>query len=169
MNIETFKVKGWKDAVTVVILLENKDWILAKQVVSDYIIDGFVLYKKKYIRKRTFGPVEAQLKTIFTLRKISEDIPKGFEFGSTSNLLKWTEKNYGISVFQDGDNSPLSVAKIIEIKKKKFLIDLIMDDGTLTENYDYEFALKKVRVICFDSTYQKSMVLLYKSKVSKIY
>jgi len=168
MHIETFKVKGWKDAVTAVILLENKDWILAKQVVTDYIIDGFVLYKKKYIRKRTSGPVEAQLNAIFTLRKISEDIPEGFVFGSTSKLLKWAERNYGISMFQDGDNSPLSVAKIIEIKKKKFLIDLIMDDGTLTENYDYEFALKKVRVIHFDSTYQKSMALLYKSKVSKI-
>lgn len=168
MNVESFKVKGWNDLVTAVVLTENEDWILAKHVISDYIIDGFVLYKKKYVRNRTTGPYEEHLKSIFTLRQISEEIPKDFQFGKTSEMLQWVEENYGISMFQDGDNSSISVAKIIEMRKKKFRIDLIHDDGTLTENYDFEFSLKKVRLIIFDSNYYNSMALLYKNKVSKI-
>lgn len=168
MKIESFKIKGWKEQVTVIILLENDDWILAKSVIEDYIIDGFVIYKKRYIRKRKSGEYEKQLIDVFNLRNISLDIPEGFQFGSTSFLLSWVEKKYGISMFQDGDNSSISVAKIIEMRKKKFHIDLIKSDGTLKENYNFEFSLKKVRVIVFSSNYYNSMVLLYKSKVSKI-
>lgn len=168
MKVESFKVKGWSDLVTAVILLENEDWILAKHVISDYIIDGFVLYKKKYVRNRVTGPYEDLLSDVFKLRDISTKTPKGFEFGTTSELLTWVEEKYGISMFQDGDNSPISIAKIIKIRKKKLRIDLIKNDGTLKENYDYDFVLKKIRLIIFDSNYYNSMVLLYNNKVSRI-
>lgn len=168
MKVESFKLKGWSDHVTALILTENEDWILAKHIISDYIIDGFVLYKKRYIRNRVNGNYEQQLEDVFRLRNISQEIPTGFTFGKTSELLMWVEENYGISMFQDGDNSSISIAKIIEIRKKKFMIDLIKNDGTLKENYDYNFSLKKVRLIIFDSDYYNSMALLYKSKVSRI-
>lgn len=168
MNVESFKVKGWNNHVTALILLENEDWILAKHIISDYILDGFVLYKKKYIRKRTKGAFENQLSEIFVLRNVSTEVPEGFTFGTTTNMLTWVEDTYGISMFQDGDDSPISMAKILKIRKKKFSIDLIKSDGTLKENYDFNFSLKKVRLIIFDSNYYNSMVLLHKSKVSRI-
>ena len=168
MKVESFRVKGWSKHVTAVILSENEDWILAKHVISDYIIDGYVLYKKKYIRDRKIGAFEQQLMDVFTLRTISTDIPEGFTFGKTSEMLRWVEDTYGISMFQDGDDSSISIAKIVEIRKKKFRIDLIKSDGTLKEDYDYDFSLKKVRLIIFDSNYYNSMALLYKSKVSRL-
>ena len=169
MKVESFRVKGWNDHVTTVVLLENENWILGKHVISDYIIDGYVLYKKKYVRDRVTGPYENLLTDVFRLREISTKIPKGFKFGNTAEMLTWVEDKYGISMFQDGDDSSISIAKIIKIKKKKFRIDLIKNDGTLKEDYDYDFSLKKVRLIIFDSNYYKSMALLYKNKVSKVH
>ncbi len=168
MNVESFKVKGWSKHVTAVIISENENWILARHVISDYIIDGYVLYKKKYVRNRVCGPYESLLMDIFKLRNVSTKIPKGFQFGKTSELLTWVEDKYGISMFQDGDDSSISIAKITKMKKKKFKIDLIKSDGTLKEDYDYGFSFKKVRLIIFDSNYYNSMALLYKNKVSKI-
>lgn len=45
---------------------------------------------------------------------------------------------------------------------------MIRSDGSVEVNYDYEFDIKEIRVITFESDYHKSMQLLWRDKLDKI-
>ncbi len=42
MKIESYKIKGWRETETGIVISENEDWILVNHIV-DYVLDGFKL------------------------------------------------------------------------------------------------------------------------------
>jgi|TARA_B110000908_G_C10074381_1_gene366583 hypothetical protein len=59
MKIESYKIKGWKETETGIVISENEDWLLVNHIV-DYVLDGFKLYRKSYIKKRISGDSEME-------------------------------------------------------------------------------------------------------------
>lgn len=164
MLVETYKIKGWKKRETGLLVAENKDWILVKYIAEDYLIDGYKLFQKKYIKKRMSGAEEKLQARVLKLKKVKATNPKKFKFGSTSNVLKWVEKNYGLFEFQDNEEKELFFGKINQIKGDELIIDMINTEGGIEKNDNWVFSLKKIRSITFDSDYFRSLILLMNDK-----
>jgi hypothetical protein len=160
MKVESFKIKGWKKKETGLLVSENNEWILVKHIPVDYMIDGYKLYQKKFIKKRETNSKEDKIARVLSLKNIEDTKPNNFEFGEVYDILKWSESNYGLFEFQDMDEKELFYGKINQIKNNKFIINMILADGKIEENYDYEFSINKIRSITFESEYFESIRLL---------
>ena len=83
----------------------------------------------------------------------------------TKTKIKWCEDTYGIFEFQDMNEKELFYGKINRIKKNKFIIDMVLSDGKIEKEYDYEFSLNKIRVITFETDYFESIKLLMQDEL----
>ncbi len=163
-KVETYKIKGWKETETGLLVAENKEWVLVKHIPGDYVVDGYKLYKKKFIKKRSSKSEENKIKKVLQLKKIKSKKPSKFKFRSTANMLRFMEKNYGLFEFQDNVENELFYGKISKIKKGKLTIDMIGTDGKIEKKYDFKFSLNKIRSITFKTDYFESIRLLMKKQ-----
>ena len=161
MKVETFRILGWHDEESGLVIEENDSWILVKHIPVDFIIDGYKVYKKEFIIERTRGDNEIFIERVLRLKNVEENKPEDFKFSDTAGLLKWTENKYGIFEFQDSDQSDLFYGKINKIENGILKIDSIQLDGEVEHEYDYEFDLNEIRAITFETDYFNSIKLLW--------
>ena len=165
MKVENYKLKDWEDSEQGLLIAENEDWVLVKHIPVDYVVDGYRLYKKEFIEDRLRTKKEEQIEKVLTLKKIEVDSPSNFNFTDTIGLLEWVESVYGIFEFQDDDETELFYGKKNRIEGDSLIIDMIMSDGSVETDYDYEFNLNDIRVITFETDYHLSIQLLWKDKL----
>ncbi len=163
MKVESYKIKGWKEEETGILVAENKDWVLTKHIPVDYVVDGYKLYQKKHLKKRTTKAEEKQLAKVLKLKKIKLDIPKQLPFERVIDVLKWSEKKYGLFEFQDADQSLLFYGNLREKSKKHFMINMIDPDGRIEKDFEFQFNYKDIRSITFGSNYFNTIRLLTKN------
>ncbi|MCR5862464.1 hypothetical protein LRS05_10030 [Flavobacterium sp. J372] len=166
MNVESFNIDGWEEQRTGLILAENEEWLLVKNIPVDYTLDGFTVYKKSFISNRINGGEERLLEKVFTLKGVKPQIPDEIEFTDTIGFLKWSEQKFGLFEFQDEDNEALSYGKINKIIGNKLIIDFIDSKGNVEEAFDYEFAIDQIRCITFSTDYFEAIRLLYLDKLA---
>jgi hypothetical protein len=164
MKIESYNIKGWKETETGIVISENEDWILVNHLV-DYVLDGFKLYRKKYIKKRISGDSEKQIERVLKLKNKQVQKPKEFVFNDVIETLKWSEKKYGLFEFQDKKESELFYGKINRIENDILIIDMIKSNGQIEKEYDFLFSLKKIRSITFETDYFESIRLLMNDEI----
>jgi hypothetical protein len=165
MKVETYKIKGWKEKETGLLIAENEDWILVKHIPVDYVVDGYKLYKKEYIKKRIVKGKEAKITRVLELKETPTDLPKGFKFDTVIELLKWSEKTYGLFEFQDKKEGELFYGKINTVESDFLVIDMIKASGKIEKEYDYDFLLSKIRAIAFETDYFEAIRLLMSDKM----
>ena len=161
MNVESFEVVGWDELQTGVTLLENNDWLLVKHIPVDYVLDGFKLYNKNFIKRRINSDAERFIERVFHLRNITVDFPQNFEFSDTIGLLQWSQNKFGLFEFQDDDETALSYGRINRVVGNTLIIDFIDSKGQTEEEYYYEFEIDEIRTISFDSDYFNSIKVLW--------
>jgi len=167
MLVESYKIKGWKNQPCGLLVDENDDWILIRNIEVDYLVDGYLLINKNHVEKRTTKGEEKRIKKVLKLKNVKPVAPEGFKFKSTLKMMLWTEKNNGLVEFNDQEEGQTFYAYINRYSKKSFIIDLVDVDGNLDENFQYEFKLKRIRTIGFGSDYFNSIVLLLEDKLTK--
>lgn len=160
LKVETYTIKGWKNTVRGLLISENKDWILVHHLPMDYELDGYKLYRKKFVKKRVSKKSEALVERVLRLRNTSIKQPKGFEFHKVSKTLKWCEKKYDLFEFQDHKQGQLFYGKINNLDKKQLIIDSITKHGEIQEAFDYTFNLDKIRSITFETDYFEAIRLM---------
>ncbi len=160
MQIETYKLKGWEDKETGLLIAENEDWILVKHIPIDYQIDGYKLYAKQFVKKRKSHKDQELIKRVLELKQIAITPPTSFTFTAIAELLKWSETAYGFFEFQEKKQSELFYGKLHHLHENTFMIDQVLADGTLEKAYAYDFSLSKIRSINFESDYFESLRLL---------
>ena len=160
ITVETFKIKGWKEKETGLLVAENEKWILVKHIPVDYLVDGYKLYKKKFIKSRESKEREAQVAHVLGLKGVKAKKPKGFEFAGVVDTLKWSEKKYGLFEFQDSEEGALQLGKINTVSKKSLFIDFITAEGKLKKAFKFSFKTNEIRSITFESDYFNSIKLL---------
>lgn len=160
MKVETYTIKGWKNKETGLLVSENEDWILVKFISGDYMIDGYKIYRKKFIKKRKTGAEEQNKLKVLKLKKVKANPPKGFKFGKAHEMLEWVEKKYGLFEFQDYEEEQLFYGKTNLRKGNKLVIDFVKSDGQIEVAYDWGFSLKRIRSITFGSDYFNAIVLM---------
>ena len=158
-KVESYKIKGWKEKGTGVLISENENWILVNHIPVDYELDGFKLYRKKFVKKRISGASEKQTERVLKLKNKKPPELNDFVFNDVLETLKWSEKKYGLFEFQDKEQSELFYGKINQSENDKLIIDMIKYDGRIEKKFDFEFSLKKIRSITFETNYFESVVL----------
>lgn len=157
--IETYKINGWEDDETGMLLFENDEWILVKHIPVDYQIDGFKIYHKKWVENRSSGEKEAQIERVIELKGITFNRPE-IKLGNAQEILSQLESRYGLFEFQDDDGDELFYGKLNEINGDEFTINMVGSKGEIIENYDYEFSFDEIRSITFETDYFESIRLL---------
>ncbi len=165
MKVETFKIKGWKEKVTGILISENENWILVNHIPVDYALDGFKLYRKKFIKKRISGASEKKVERVLNLKNKKTPELKDFKFNDVLNTLKWSEKTYGLFEFQDKKETELFYGKINRAENDNLIIDMIKSNGQIENDYDFEFSLNKIRSITFETDYFESIRLLMTDEI----
>ena len=165
MKVEKFKIKGWKKKEIGIVISENEDQILVKHIPNDYVIDGYKIYNKNFIKRRKPISEEDNLTIVLKLKNVNLNIPDNFKFSSTLDLLKWSEKKYGLFEFQDDSETELFYGKLNKILGNEFIIDMILSDGTFENEYEFNFLIDKIRVITFETDYFKSIRLLMNYRI----
>ncbi|WP_103071972.1 hypothetical protein [Aquimarina sediminis] len=166
MKVETYKITGWKEKETGVLIDENKDWVLVKHIPVDYAIDGFKLYRKTAIKKRKSKAKEERISRVLQLKNIKTDLPDSFTFKNTLELLIWSEQKYGLFEFQDNE-AEIFYGKLNKAADDIFNIDLVASDGSIEKEYHYDFLTDDVVAITFESDYFESMRLLMNDELKK--
>ncbi len=165
MKVETYKIKGWKDKETGLLISENEEWFLVKYIPVDYLIDGYKLYNKKYVKKRVSKKNEAKIERVLKLKNVEIDQPNNFKFSAVIEILKWSEETYGLFEFQDHLEDELFYGKINHSEGDHLVIDMIKSSGEIEKEYDYTFSLSKIRSIAFETDYFESIRLLMSNRI----
>jgi len=166
MKVETYKIFGWKEKETGLLIDENDDWILVKHIPVDYVIDGYKLYNKKYLKNRKSKAKEEKIARVLRLKNTPTNAPDTFRFGSILETLSWCEQKYGLFEFQDNETE-IFYGTLELIEQDMFSIDMIKSNGKIEKEFDYEFSVDEISVITFESDYFESMCLLFKDEKTK--
>jgi hypothetical protein len=161
MNVESFEVDGWDELQTGITLSENEEWLLVKHIPYDFLVDGYKLYNKTFIKRRINSTNERLIERVLQLKNETIDFPTDFEFLNTIDLLKWSQSRFGIFEFQDDDEEALFYGRINRILNNILIIDFIDKKGIVEEDYDYEFEIDQIRTISFQNNYFNSIRVLW--------
>jgi hypothetical protein len=165
-RVEQFKLEGWEDVQSGLIVEESKQWILLKYIPVDYVIDGYKLINKKYISERLRENQQKKVEKVLKLKGIDTNTPEGFKFGNTEELLSWTENHYELFEFSDDLEHEVFYGRINRVEANNLIIDFIDANGKERKKWDH-FNIDKIRVIAFDSDYFNSIKLLWKDSKNK--
>ncbi len=166
MKVETYKITGWKEKETGLLVDENEDWILVKHIPVDYVIDGYKLYNKRYLKNRKTKAKEEKISRVLQLKNVQTKTPDTFKFNNVLQTLIWSEKKYGLFEFQDNETE-VFYGTLNMAEEDTFIINMIKSNGKIEEEFDYEFSINDISIITFESDYFDSMRLLLKDEQTK--
>lgn len=84
----SFKLKFRKQEEQGVVIDEGEDWILTKYIFSDYMVDGFMLFNKKFIKTIERGENEIFFEKVLSANN-KMDLPSRLSIPlSTKKLMK---------------------------------------------------------------------------------
>lgn len=150
------------------VLAENEDWVLVMDIPNDYATDGYRVYRKEYISSRYTKEEENAIANVLSLKGIRAEMPDNFQFDTALALLQWSEKEFGIFEFQDDSEDEVFFGTLNKVlNADRFIIDMVLADGGVEVEYDYEFELDEIRFISFQSDYFNSVLLLKDNKEKK--
>ncbi len=161
MKIESYQIRDWEDNEVGVLLDENDDWILIQSIPGDYQVDGYKLLRKNFVEERYEVENAHIIKKVIELKGIEIQKPDDFKFGSTIEILKWSESKYGCFEFQDDIEEELTYGALVSFDLEIITIDFIKSDGTIDIEFDEIYTIEDIRTISFDSDYFRSISLLY--------
>lgn len=149
------------------VLAENDDWVLVKHIPADYVIDGYKLYRKKFLESRASSEAEEKVARVLLLKNVQNEAPANFRFRDAAGLLKWVEQNYGLFEFQDEEECELYYGKINKMENGMLVIDMVDADGHVETDEDLDHVIELISVIAFGSDYLYSLGLLTKDHATR--
>lgn len=87
MRVERFKIRNWEEEQIGLVIDEADDWVLVKHIPVDYVIDGYRLYRKKFIEKRYRHTKDSRTEKVLSLRNLKADKPDWFRFTGVIETL----------------------------------------------------------------------------------
>lgn len=167
-RVEDVQLKGWEADISGLWLAENDDWLLLRYIPVDYVTDGYVLLAKHHIATRIPKKGRKQTEQVLKLKGIKAEVPTGFEFMDTVELLRWMQQQYGLVHFMEEEQSAF-LGWINEADPVHLWIDTLEPAGTVAarEADEAPFELSQIRLIVFDDDYSQSLKLLWQHKIKQ--
>jgi len=163
MKVESYIIKDWKNGISGVPVLENKNWLLIHEIATDYQLDGYALLRKSSIIGRSSGKWEKKVKRVLKLRNFKPTKPKKFKLTDLPSMLDQIVLKYGLFSFQDKMEKSIQVGLIDHFSKKYLYLSFIDANGILDQEYLSQYKLKSIRKVSFNTDYINAVKLLFAS------
>jgi len=141
----------------------NEEWILIKHNPYDYLVDGYVLLRNKYITEFKRGNEERFKEKIFDLKgqkpKSKEKIP----LKDTATILYYLSDKFGVFLFTQRTNLACWLGRVNKIKGTELKIDYLNPKGIWSSTMP-TYKLGNIRTIEFDTDYVNSLKLIAKKR-----
>ncbi|HEY5747629.1 MAG TPA: hypothetical protein VIU12_16255 [Chryseolinea sp.] len=141
----------------------NDDWVLLKYNKVDYVVDGYVVLRNKYVSHFKRDSREKFTQKILDLKgqkpKDNEKIP----ITDLETILTHLSKKFGLFQFSMRVDNTTFVGKVKKITGADLKIDYLTPRATWTNDMP-PFKLGNIRSIQFDNDYVNSLKLIAKKK-----
>lgn len=165
-KLHSFKIKDRKLEESGLLIDEGEDWYLIRYLLTDYMVDGYMLLNKKYVDK-----ISRDENVIFTEKVLIANQKTSYKLKTTIPLATDTlfEYLYNKQIVFQIDNKDVNacwIGKILTLTDKSIFLTPISPIAEWETAY-YTFRKNNIRLITFDSDYINSLVKYNKSLVLK--
>ena len=164
-RVEYVQLASWEADIMGLWLAENEDWLLLRQIPVDYVVDGYLLLAKEHIVSRKPKRDRKQVEQILKLKGIKAELPLGFRFFKTVEMLRWVEQKYSLIEFADEEETTF-LGWIHKVDATHIWIDFLTPKGTLdaSNGEDKPFVISEIQFIRFDTDYFNSLKMFWQYK-----
>lgn len=153
----TIYLNGRKSILQGILIYMGEEWVLLKYVPVDYVLDGYLLIRTKYIRRIERGVDEVFNESVIRLKLASEKTNEEyFNLNERFDVLYYLMRNQIIIQFDFHDDSVSYIGKIKRIYTKTIRMESLNPRGEWEEENSYQ--LDRIRTIQFDNDYIDSLI-----------
>ncbi|WP_299126386.1 hypothetical protein [uncultured Winogradskyella sp.] len=139
----------------------NDDWTLLKYNTVDYITDGYLILRNKYINAYCRDDDEKFHQKVLDLKGKSVVPADLIPIDNIETILNYLTEKFGAFQFDLKSNEYCYLGKVKTIEKNNLTFDFLNSKGVWSETRDCK--LGNIRTIEFDTDYVNSLLLVSKS------
>jgi hypothetical protein len=156
-NFYTILLRGSKSVLSGILLCEGLEWILLKYVPVDYVLDGYMLIRTRYIKKIERKEEEIFNESVIRLKLIDKEFDKSYpELDEISNILYCLLQEKIVIQLVLHDDTVCYIGKIKKLFSKMVRIQNLDSKGNWENESSYP--LERIRTIQFDNDYINSLI-----------
>ncbi|MBT1688394.1 hypothetical protein [Dawidia soli] len=155
------KIKGYKGLLDGLLVSTGRTWVLFRDNPYDYLLDGFVFVRKKFLLREVESEAVAFKREIFDLKGEFMDNYLDLNLDADRELFTYFQKTGGlVSVGRHVEHSIL-VGWVEEVYERSFRLRLVDRRGNIlgTRSLSYDV----IRSVGFGNDYLKSLMLMMRS------
>jgi hypothetical protein len=159
-NIYIIKTLNTSDEISGILLDVGKEWILLKNIWGDFMINGYVLLRRKYITDCCAEKKGALTKYVLLAKDVlfvSELDLILDTIKSPFNYLFEQQKTFEIEITSKDMADLIYLGRIVEMKEEEVCLEMLSPNGKW-ENKD-AFSYEEIMTIKFDTDYVNSLLL----------
>jgi len=138
----------------------SDEWILLKNNVVDYVIDGYTIIKRKNIAEIIRDEDIKFTEKVLKLKNISIVNSPTVPLTNLEDILNYLTNEFGIFQFETKSETACYLGSLKSIDAKKLIINSLSPKGKRDGNE--EFRPNDIRIIAFDNDYINSLKLVAK-------
>lgn len=149
-----------KSSISGFVIDSAKDWTLLKFNFTDYLMDGYIIFKHKNVKEVCRGARERFKEKVIRLK--GEHLPKFSELplDSLESIMTALTKRYGVFQFDLKSEKACYLGKLDTLNSSKLTIDYLNPKGIWSKQM--YFRPNDIRTIEFDTDYINSLKLISK-------
>lgn len=166
-SVYTIQVNKYKDNIQGILLKEGNEWLLFKEILPNYMLDGFLIIRKKWIQSIYRDEDEILNEKILKASgkwDLSNPYDE-FPLSDTDDLFSYIYLTLPIVQIYVQDDSVTYIGKLSKPLAKSFYLLSLKPNG-LWNDKTYLFRKTSVRMISWDSDYVNSL-FVYNQSIDK--
>jgi len=160
-NLYAIKLKGREEILRGVLLCSSVEWILLKYNPVDYVLDGYIFIRKKYVKNVIREENEIFDETVIRLKcpviEFDTTCPK---LDEVTDILYYLMRHETVIQFDFHDETVCYIGKIKKIFTKSMRVLHLDTKGKWTDESSYQ--IEQIRTIQFDNDYTNSLYIYNK-------
>lgn len=157
-NFYTIYLKGRKTFLQGILISAGTEWILLRYIPVDYVLDGFLLIRTRYIKEIKRGANEIFNEKVIHLKLVADEKinDQNINLSNSSDVLYYLMQNQITIQFDFHDDSVTYVGSIKNIYTKTIQIQSMNPEGEWEEKESC--LMERIRTIQFDNDYINSLI-----------
>ena len=153
----SFEISDRKLKKQGILIAEGEDWLLTHCLFTDYILDGYMLLNKRYIKSINRNDENIFIEQVLNANK-KLDILQNIDIPLlTDLLLEWLYKNQIVFQIDNKRDDVCWIGKICDSTDKSIFLTNLTPKGIWETSY-YTFRKNNIRIISFDTDYINSLL-----------
>lgn len=136
----------------------NDDWTLLKYNPVDFVRDGYIMLRNKYIKSYRRDEIEIFHQEVLDLKGEGVTSKDKIPIDDIKTILNYLTENFGAFQFDLRSDDYCYLGRVKSIDKNTLTIDFLDTNGKWSETRDYK--LGNIRTIKFDTDYINSLKMV---------